>query len=225
MKIKPVKNYKKPNYAMRFASMITAAGSLAGCSTAPQIDGDVAVADTEPATAVTDVEIVGMIEQPEETCVELDGDIAVLPEVTTTVMHNGEVLTEDMIEEIRSRNTTTAPAVTIADSDRIAVPGMAPVTEETAPAVTTKRSKQTYTTATTTELEIGGVITTASEKVPATTTATELTLSGDICVTTQTTTEVTTAGVAPIYTEETTTTEPELAGDVMIDGGIMPYME
>lgn len=186
MKIEPVKNYKKPNYAMRLASIITAAGSLAGCSTSPQLDGDVTVADTEPATTATDVTFMGDVETTEETCVELDGDIAVIPEETTT----------------------TTPAVTTTDNARIAVPGMAPVAEETTPAATTKRRTQTYATATTTELEIDGMITTAEEKT-----------------TTATTTEVMTAGVAPIYTEETTTTEPELAGDVVIDGGIMPYME
>ena len=236
MKIEPVKNYRKPNYAMRIASIITAAGSLAGCSAAPQIVGDVSVADTDPA--VTDVTFMGDVEATEETCVELDGDIAVMPEETTTVMHTGEVLTDDMIEKIRNRNTTTTPAVTTVDTAKIAVPGMAPTAEETEPAATTRRT-QTYTTATTTELEIGGVITTATEKTTA-----------------MTTTEVTTAGVAPVYTEETTTTAPELAGDipiltdntlrdegvvtvttettttepvlageVVIDGGIMPYME
>lgn len=95
MKIEPVKNYKKPNYAMRLASIITAAtaaGSLAGCNSM-QLQGETSVVDTEPAT--TDVEFMGAIEPAtEETAVELDGDV-VCDTDETVVIDGDMVIIED----------------------------------------------------------------------------------------------------------------------------------
>ncbi len=236
MKIEPVKNYKKPNYAMRIASVITAAGSLVGCNAA-QLEGETSIVETEPATS--DVELMGMIEPTEETCVEFDGDVVFEP-TETEVFIDGDFI---IVEE----ETTTEPTVTTIDPDKIEVPGMSLVeTEETSP-ITNNRKKQTYTTAatstekktttvtenttmtttevaldgtvpmytqtTTRELADAGVVTTYTEPTAATTTEPEL--AGDIPIQTETTaTEVTTAGVIPIYTE--TTTELELAGEPVL---------
>lgn len=96
MKIEPVKNYKKPNYAMRLASIITAAtaaGSLAGCNSM-QLQGETSVVDTEPAT--TDVEFMGAIEPAtEETAVELDGDVVCDTDETDIVIDGDMVIIED----------------------------------------------------------------------------------------------------------------------------------
>lgn len=216
MKIEPVKNYRKPNYAMRFASIITAAGSLAGCNSM-QLEGDTSIIETDPAT--TDVEFVGEVEPAtDETDVELDGDVICEPAETEVFIDGDVVFIED--------ETTTEPAVTTAQDKNIAVPGIVIVeTEETSP-IANNRKKQTYTTSVPAKtIKIADAVTAAAEETTIETT--ETAFDGTVPMYTQTTAteELVTAGVAPIYTETTTTTEPELAGDVMIEGEFLPYME
>ncbi|MBQ8724094.1 MAG: hypothetical protein IJY74_00295, partial [Oscillospiraceae bacterium] len=204
----------KPNYAMRLASIITAAGSLAGCNSM-QLQGETSVVDTEPAT--TDVEFMGAIEPAtEETAFELDGDVVCDPDETDVVIDGDFIIIEE--------ETANEPAVTTTDDENIAVPGMSIVeTEETTP-VTNNRKKPSYTTApASTEVEIDGMITTATEKKTTaiteitTMTTTEVSLDGTVPMYTQATTrELADAGVVTTYTEATTTTEPELAGDIPI---------
>lgn len=75
MKIKPVKNYKKPNYASRLASVIAAAGVLTGCNTIRTADetsvDNVGIVSSSVDTS--EVQLAGDVSVD----VELDGDISV----------------------------------------------------------------------------------------------------------------------------------------------------
>lgn len=75
MKIKPVKNYKKPNYASRLASVIAVAGVLTGCNTT-RTAGETTVIDdgmVYSSVDTSEVQLAGDVSVE----VELDGDIVV----------------------------------------------------------------------------------------------------------------------------------------------------
>lgn len=209
MKIEPVKNYRKPGYAMKIASIIAAAGSLAGCTSA-QLSGDVSMVTDDAKTTTEELQLAG---ETDTDCTETKNATSSKTSQTT----------------VKTTATTTEPML---DGD------IAIIDEsETTPAQTTAviRSKQTTgITETTTELKLGGVLTTAATTAATaklttsrTTTATtepefggatvtttaRLTTPGDVVIPAETTTEVTTAGVPPVYTE---TTEVTLAGEPVL---------
>ncbi len=218
MKIEPVKSYKKPRYLLRAMTILTAAGSLTGCTEA-QLAGDVQM-KPEPETCETEVQIDGAMEvctdytEPEtetettetttksattteEQEIELVGDVVSIPE--------GEPVQPGWTDTYEERNdeprVTTAPKATTA------------LKPTTTTGTTTKAViKSTTTTGTTTRISYAGVTVLPTE------TTTEPALAGVPLVRTETTTELTLAGVPLVRTE--TTTEPvELGGDPM------PYMD
>lgn len=78
MKIESVKQSKKPKYAAAMAALLTAAGTLTGCTDGLALDGE-ATTVPEPVT--------------EE--VELAGDVEVIPDVTEELMLDGDLVMAD----------------------------------------------------------------------------------------------------------------------------------
>lgn len=91
MKIKPVKNYKKPNYAVKLASVIAVAGALTGCTT--QTAGETTV-----VTENSKGESVSYVDTTAATEVQLDGDVSIEAEsesdADSEVQLGGEVFVE-----------------------------------------------------------------------------------------------------------------------------------
>lgn len=92
MKIKPVKNYKKPNYAVKLASLALAAGVLTGCE--PE---EVTHSGATPVNTNNNSETEITITPTEE--VTLDGDVAIDSGVSpmegeVEVEYLGEILIE-----------------------------------------------------------------------------------------------------------------------------------
>ena len=139
MKVSPVKNYKKPEYALKIAALLTAAASVSGCSERIlQTSGAAATYDTEPtgagASAVTDAstaettaaassttttaastEITTTFGSVEET--ELAGDVAVIDETVQTkedpaLFTKVAVTTTVAATTVTTTTTTIAPAAT-----------------------------------------------------------------------------------------------------------------
>lgn len=205
MKIEPVKNYKKPQYAVKIASILTAASSLAGCGTIPQVQLSGEETSVEESTLVTTTAAT------EE--VMLDGDISVEEMTTTEPQLDGDIVIID--------DTDTTPAKTTATTTNVELAGDIAIIGQTNTTQTTTITSRTTTRPTT--LELGGVLTTATEEtelitdgtapIYTTTQTTILTTPGDVPLYTETTTEVATAGVAPMFTK---TTEVTLAGEPVL---------
>ena len=123
MKIKPVKNYKKPNYAVKLASLALAAGVLTGCEPEEVTHSGATVINTknnsETRITITPSEEValegkvviepdaestegaGEVELEEETMIEsgefgIDGEIMVSPEELEL---DGDVVVEPEVLE------------------------------------------------------------------------------------------------------------------------------
>ena len=173
MKISPVKNYKKPAYALKLAALLTAAASVSGCaensgtavtaeepaaSNTAQTQEDTAPAYRETTTAAPETTISGTVTTVETTteCLddtELAGETD-LPEETTSSA------AEEVTAETAAEATTTAALTTAAVT-----------TAATAAAITT-----TTTTTTATECVVDGLMEAPEENY------TEPELEGDVAV-------------------------------------------
>lgn len=93
MKIKPVKNYKKPNYAVKLASVIAVAGALTGCTTTQTAGETTVVTENGKGESVSYVDTTAATE------VQLDGDVVVESEpesdADTEVQLDGDVVVEE----------------------------------------------------------------------------------------------------------------------------------
>ena len=96
MKIEPVKNYKKPGYAVKLAAFVAAAGALTGCTEEADLEGATSLPDdvtTGVATVDPDAQIDGgMVVVEDETGeVSIEGEVTIDPDGTTEVQLAGDV--------------------------------------------------------------------------------------------------------------------------------------
>lgn len=97
MKIEPVKNYKKPGYAVKLAALIAAAGALTACGEA-EPEGATSLPDdiTAGSTTTLDPEVQidgGMVVVEDETTEPpvIAGEVTIEPDGTTEVQLAGDV--------------------------------------------------------------------------------------------------------------------------------------
>lgn len=95
MKIEPVKNYKKPGYAIKLATLVAAAGALTACGEAevkgtPSLSDQVTASSTTTLDNETQIDGTVMVEDETEELV-LEGDVTVAPEGTVEVQLSGDV--------------------------------------------------------------------------------------------------------------------------------------
>lgn len=176
MKIEPVKKYKKPGYAMKIASIIAAAGSLAGCSTV----GEVTVTTDTSKTTTEEV--------------QLDGEIRI--DETETTSQTTSATTQTTVKS--TAKTTTNTTEPMLAGDVVIIDESKTTPSKTTGAYTSSQTKRTTTT--TSEVELGGVLTTAS------TTEKLTTAGVPPVYTETTTEEVEIDGFMPVYTETTEVT-------------------
>ncbi len=141
MNIKPVKNYKKPNYAKGLAVTLATVTTLSGCEDPFAVVGDVAVmpdnSDTEIVSDRNDITAEGTIVTKEDiTDVSLDGDIAfsaddteteATEKITTTTTTSTSLMGTVVTEPDEEYSETTVSRPTITDTT------LPPVTEEDEP--------------------------------------------------------------------------------------------
>lgn len=164
MNIKPVKNYKKPNYAKGLALTLATVTTLSGCEDPFALEGDVAVmpdnSDTEIVSDRNDITAEGTIVTKEDiTDVSLDGDIA---------------FSADNTETEATEKITTTTIATFAPTGTVVTESDEEYSETTAPRpsftdTTTKPTHAITTTATTSTSLMGTVVTEPDEEYSETT--------------------------------------------------------
>ncbi len=105
MNIKPVKNYKKPNYAKGLAVTLATVTTLSGCEDPFAVDGTAPVPDIR----TSEVNIDGGIAVPEDLVIP-EGTIATEEDITDVALDGDVVFTDEY-----KSTTQKTPAVTISE--------------------------------------------------------------------------------------------------------------